>query len=255
MFLAVDIGNTDTKIGVFEGTSLEARWAVHSDRNRSAEEYADAWAAMLAHLGFSGVETAVIGSVVPLLTPVIAGALEQLCRHTPILIEPQEIPGITLRVDEPSQVGVDRVANAIGARTIYGAPVIVADLGSTTNFDVVDRDGDLIGVLIALGMGATARALTSVAAQLPDIRIERPVSLVGTNTVEAIRSGVYWGHVHMVRGVIGQLQTELGGDFRVIGTGGLAPLLAEDVGMFDEVDVDVTLKGIAQIKNAMDGSI
>ncbi len=252
MFLAVDIGNTDTKIGVFDNNSLAARWVVHSDRNRGRAEYADAWAAMLAHFGFTSVASAVIGSVVPVLTPVIGDAVEQLCGRAPTFIRAQEVPGIRLRVDEPAQVGVDRIANAIGARTLYGAPAIVADMGSTTNFDVVDRNGDLIGVLIALGMGATARALTSAAAQLPDIRIERPSDLVGANTVAAIRSGVYWGHVHMVRGLIGQLREELGKDFRVIGTGGLAPLLSEDIGVFDEVDADLTLKGLALIKHAMD---
>ena len=252
MILAVDVGNTDTKFGVFAGSELAARWALHSDLNRTREEYVDLIRAMLAYRGADGVDAAVIGSVVPGLTPVITEAVAAVTGSVPLLPDPEAVPGISLRVDVPAQVGIDRVANAYAARDIYGAPAIVADLGSVTTFDVIDRAGDLSGVIIALGMLTSARTLTSSGAKLPNITVERPSTLVGANTVASMQSGVYWGYVHMVRGFIRQLRDELGSDFRAIATGGLARVVKDDVGVFDEVDADITLRGLMLIKAAIE---
>ena len=252
MILAVDIGNTDTKFGVFEGTELVTRWSLHTDPYRSRAEVEDLIRAMLAYREVDRIEGAVMGSVVPLLTPVITEAVTAVCECAPIVVRPDAVPGITLRVDFPEQVGVDRVANAVAARALHGVPAVVADFGSTSNFDVVDRSGDLIGVIIMPGMRTSARALTAAGAKLPEINIERPGSLVGTNTVAAMQSGIYWGHVHMVRGVIGHLREELGADCKAIATGGLAPIVVEEAGVFDAVDLDITLKGMIHIKAAME---
>ncbi|MBM4437249.1 MAG: type III pantothenate kinase [Actinobacteria bacterium] len=251
MLLAVDIGNTDTKVGVFDGSGLVARWAVHSDLNRTRAEYQDVLLALLRYHGAGPIRDAVLGSVVPMLTPVLAEALAAVADRPPVVVRSEAVPGIRLWVDAPGQVGVDRVANAYAVRTYYGGPAIVADFGSATTFDVVDAAGDLRGALIAPGMHTSARALTAAGAQLPAFRVERPARLVGVNTVGAMQSGVYWGYVHMVRGVIGHLRDELGAGYRAIATGGLAPGLVEDARIFDIVDPDITLKGLAAIHTAL----
>ena len=254
MILAVDVGNTDTKFGVFRGAELVARWSLHSDPNRSVEEYTDFLRAMLQYRRVEHVARAIIGSVVPLLTPVLATALAEATGSAPVILRSETVPGIRLHVETPAQVGVDRVANAIAVRTHYGGPAIVIDFGSATTFDLVNADGDLLGAIIAPGMVTSARALTSAGAQLPAIRVARPEKLVGTNTVGAMQSGVYWGYVHMVRGVIDHLRRELGANYRAIATGGLAPGLIEDVGVFDLVDADLTLKGLVGIAAALEGA-
>lgn len=253
MILAVDIGNTDVTCGVIDDAAVRARWALHSDLNRTETEFSDLVRAMLAYVDAGPITHAVVGSVVPALTGRIGDALAAVTGFPPLVVRAEAVPGIRLRVDEPAQVGVDRVANAIAAREAVGAPVIVADLGSVTTFDVVDAQGDLRGVVIAPGIRALGQALTASGAQLPKIDIDRPEGLVGRNTVDAMRSGVYWGYVELVRGVIGRLTAEPGGPWQVVATGGLADRLAADVGGFERVDADLTLKGLARICQAMHG--
>ncbi|MDE2903396.1 MAG: type III pantothenate kinase, partial [Chloroflexota bacterium] len=161
MVLVVDVGNTDTKFGVFDGEELGARWAVHSDLNRSAAEHEALLRAMLAHHGLTGIEAAVIGSVVPALTERLAAAVRAAAGCEPLIARSQDVRVIDLAVDRPAQVGIDRVANALAAREFYQAPAIVVDLGSVTTFDIVNRAGSLAGVIITLGMQNTARALTA----------------------------------------------------------------------------------------------
>ena len=253
MILAVDIGNTDVTFGVIDDATVRARWALHSDLNRTETEFSDLVRAMLGYVDAGPITQAVVGSVVPALTQRISDALTEVTACPPLVVRAEAAPGIRLRVDEPAQVGVDRVANAVAAREALGAPVIVADLGSVTTFDVVDAQGDLRGVVIAPGIRALGEALTASGAQLPKIDIERPEGLVGRNTVDAMRSGVYWGYVDLVRGVIRRLTAEPGGPWQVVATGGLAARLAADVGGFERVDADLTLKGLARIHRAMTG--
>ncbi len=254
MILAVDVGNSDMKFGVFDGKKLAVRWALHSDPDRTRQEYTDLIGAMLSHFGVDGIEGAVVGSVVPILTPVVADAVSTLSEQPPIIPTAQETPGIRLRVDAPEQVGVDRVANALAAREEYGVPAIVADMGSATTFDVVDANGDLIGVVIAPGIRASARALAASAAQLPDFQVVKPAAPLGTNTVASMQSGVYWGYVHLVRGFVQQLRAQVGDEARAIATGGTARDLIDDTGVFDVVDPDLTLKGLLLMKTAMESA-
>ncbi len=251
MILAVDIGNTDLTFGVIDRFEVKARWALHSDLNRSEDEYADLVQAMVGHAGAGPIADAVIGSVVPALPERLEAAVGTLVPSAPLVVRAEEVPDIVLQVDNPAEVGVDRVANAIGARSSFGTPVIVADIGSVTTFDVVDGDGNLRGVVIAPGVRALGEALTASGAQLPKVDIGRPDELVGRNTEDAMRSGVYWGYIDLVRGVIHRLQSEPGQPWTVVATGGLAAGLAEDVELFDEVDPDITLRGLARIHHSM----
>ncbi len=250
MVLVVDVGNTDTKFGVFDGEDLGARWAVHSDLNRSAAEHEALLCAMLVHHGVTGIEAAVVGSVVPALTERIAAAVRSAAGCEPLIARSRDVRVIDLAVDRPAQVGIDRVANALAARDIYQAPAIVVDLGSVTTFDIVNPAGSLAGVIITLGMQNTARALTAAGAQLPSIVLARPARLVGMETRASMQSGVYWGYVQMVRGLIERLQSELGADYRAIATGGQAPVVVQDVGLFEIVDLDLTLRGLWLIQQA-----
>jgi len=200
MVLVVDVGNTDTKFGVFDGEALGARWAVHSDLNRSAAEHEALLRAMLAHHGLTGIEAAVIGSVVPVLTERMAAAVRAAAGCEPLIARSQDFRVIDLAVGRPAQVGIDRGANAL--------------------------------------------------AQLPSIDLARPARLVGTETTGSMQSGVYWGYVRMVRGLLEQLQSELGADYRAIATGGQAPVVVEDVGLFEIVDLDLTLRGLWLIQQA-----
>jgi len=248
--LVHDVTTPDTKFGVFDGEELGARWAVHSDLNRSAAEHEALLRAMLAHHEVTGIEAAVIGSVVPALTERLASAVRSATGCEPLIARAQDVRVIDLAVDRPAQVGIDRVANALAARELYQAPAIVVDLGSVTTFDIVNGTGSLAGVIITLGMQNTARALTAAGAQLPSIDLARPARLVGTETTGSMQSGVYWGYVRMVRGLIEQLQSELGGDYRAIATGGQAPVVVEDVGLFEIVDLDLTLRGLWLVQQA-----
>lgn len=250
MVLVVDVGNTDTKFGVFDGEELRARWAAHSDLNRNAAEHEALLRAMLAHHEVAGIQAAVIGSVVPALTGRMAAAVRSAVGCEPLIARSQDVRVIDLAVERPAQVGIDRVANALAARELYQAPAIVVDLGSVTTFDIVDAAGSLAGVIITLGMQNTARALTAAGAQLPPIDLTRPARLVGTETKASMQSGVYWGYVGMVRGLIERLQSELGADYRPIATGGQAPVVVEDVGLFEIVDLDLTLRGLWLIQQA-----
>ena len=255
MVLVVDIGNTDTKFGIFVDDEIEARWAVHSDLNRNADEHAGLLQAMLVHFGGFDIEAAIIGSVVPALTDRVAAAVVAATGCQPRIPEPDQVPSIELEVDLPQQVGIDRVANALAAREIYQAPAIVADLGSVTTFDVVNATGNLAGVVIALGMQASATALTAAGAKLPSVDLGRPAKLVGTNTTASMKSGIFWGYVHMVRGMLHELRLDLGSDYTTIATGGQAPIVVEDVGIFDIVDIDLTLRGLLLIEKAFGRSI
>ena len=255
MVLVVDIGNTDTKFGIFVDDELKARWAIHSDLNRNADEHAVLLKAMLAHVGGYDIEVAIVGSVVPVLTGPVAAAVEDATGCHPRIPEADQVPSIQLEVDVPKQVGIDRVANALAAREIYQAPAIVADLGSVTTFDVVNASGNLAGVVIALGMQASAQALTAAGAQLPSVNLGRPAQLIGTNTKASMKSGIFWGYVHMVRGMLEELRHDLGSDYTTIATGGQAPLVVGDVGMFDIIDTDLTLRGLLLIEKAFGRSI
>ena len=255
MVLVVDIGNTDTKFGIFVDDELKARWTVHSDLNRDADEHAVLLKAMLAHVGGYDIEVSVIGSVVPALTGRMAAAVVAATGCQPRIPEADQVPSIELEVDVPKQVGIDRVANALAAREIYQAPAIVADLGSVTTFDVVNPSGNLAGVVIALGMQASATALTAAGAKLPSVDLGRPDRLIGANTMASMKSGIYWGYVHMVRGMLKELRLDLGSDYTTIATGGQTPVVVGDVGIFDIVDTELTLRGLLLIEKAFGRSV
>ena len=254
-FLAVDVGNSNITIGVVRGREIGQCWRFATEHRRTADEYGTLLGAALRDVGITpaDIEAAVLGSVVPPLTDVVREAVGSVTGISPLMVTAASIPGVEALVDFPAEVGVDRVLNCAAAGELFGGPAIVVDLGSATTFDVVDVDGNYRGGIIAPGVTMVTEALFRGTSQLPRVQFVRPERIVGKNTVECMQSGIYWGYVHMVRGLLESLFVELGDRRRVIATGGLAGQVVEDVNLIDEVVPDLTLYGLALARERLEG--
>ena len=250
MLLTVDSGNTNIVFALYEGEEQQGVWRSSSDAKRTADEYA-VWLHQLMSLrGLSAadVDAAIIATVVP----EALFSLRSLCRSyfdcDPLVVgEPGVELGIGVLVDSPSEVGTDRLVNAIGAHERYGGPLIVIDFGTATTFDVVDGDGSYVGGVIAPGINLSLDALHAAAAQLPRVAVRRPPSVIGKRTVPAMLSGIYWGYMGLIEGLVERIAGEYGSAMKVIATGGLAPLFAEGTPVIGDVDPEMTLRGLASI--------
>ncbi len=245
MLLAIDIGNTGITLGVFEGDELRATWHISTGIHRSADEYA----ALLLNLirgnpAVSDIDDIAMCSVVP---PLVA-TFEELCQRyfhiSPLVVGSGIKTGVRIRMDNPREVGADRIVDAAAVHHLYGGPVIIADFGTATTFDVISKEGDYMGGAIAPGINIAAEALFMRAAMLPRMELVRPRRVIGTNTVDAMQSGVVFGYVALVEGMIARIQKELGEKARVVATGGFAELIAEQTIAIDEVNPNLTLVGL-----------
>jgi type III pantothenate kinase len=251
MLLAIDSGNTNAVFAVYEGDALKASWRVSTNARRTADEYAVWLTQLLALAGLKpgDIDATIIANVVP----EASFNLLQLCRHylnnEPLMVGGGDCnPGIGIDVDMPAQnVGADRVANAVAAQDRYKPPLMVVDFGTATNFDVVDKGGNYCGGIIAPGPNLSLQALEMAAAQLPHIAIKRPPAVVGRNTISAMESGVFWGYVGLIEGLIRRIGEERNEKMGVIATGGLAPLFAGATTAIQKVDPDLTLWGLRLI--------
>ncbi len=251
MLLAIDSGNTNAVFAVYEGDALRASWRVSTNARRTADEYAVWLTQLLALAGLKpgDIDATIIANVVP----EASFNLLQLCRRylgtEPLLVGGADCnPGIGIDVDMPPEnVGADRVANAVAAQDRYQTPLMVVDFGTATNFDVVDKTGSYCGGIIAPGPNLSLQALEMAAAQLPHIAIKRPPRVVGRNTITAMESGVFWGYVGLIEGLIRRIVAERNEKMGVIATGGLAPLFAGATDTIDKVDPDLTLWGLRLI--------
>ena len=252
MLLAIDVGNTNAVFAVFAGDKLLDSWRLHTENTRSADEYAAFLQQVfdLADLKFSDIKDVLIGSVVPEVNFHMRGLCEKYLKTEPIFITKDNVP-ITLNVDRPEDVGADRLVNALAVKTHYNSPAIVIDFGTATTFDVVDADGAYAGGVIAPGIDLSINALHQAASKLPKVSVQKPDNIIGKSTVQAMRSGIYFGYKGLIEGVVGQIQDELGGKVLVLATGGLASLFAEDSTVIDQVDADLTLKGLYEIHKGL----
>jgi len=246
VLLAVDIGNTNIDLGVFDGRELRANWRFASDIERVADEYAVSLLGLLRAEGLdpSDIGATVMCSSVPDLVPVF----EQLCSRyfhvQPMVVGPGTRTGVRIFY-EPRELGADRVVDVVAAVRIHGpAPLIIVDLGTATVFDAVSPEGDYLGGAIAPGIGISAQALYERAAKLFRVELEHPRTAIGRNSVNAIQSGIMLGYVALVEGMVARFQKELGGGARVIATGGWARLIAAGTSVFDSVDTTLTLSGL-----------
>ncbi len=249
MLLAVDIGNTDITLGVFEGEELRATWHIATGIHRMADEYAATLLNLLRHqnLATSDIKEAILCSVVPPLIATFEELFQKYFQISPLVVGAGVKTGVRIRMDNPKEVGADRIVNAAAAHHLYGGPVIITDLGTATTFDAVSREGDYLGGVIAPGIKTAAEALFTRAAMLPRVELVRPKQTIGTNTISAIQSGLIFGYVGLIEGIVARLRKELGGKALVVVTGGYAELMAQETTVIDKVNPDLTLIGLRLI--------
>ena len=245
--LAVDVGNTVTKFGVFAADELAGTWEVTTSERCTADEAWAQAACAIDMLGAPEPASAILSCVVPSLAEVWRSALGKLCGARPYVVGPGLKTGIRMRYDDPSEVGSDRVADAVAARETYGAPVVVVDLGTTTNIEVVDESGAFAGGIIAPGVALGARSLTAAAARLPMIELRAPERVIGRSTRSAMQSGVVLGEAARIDGLLDAVMDELGTDAPVVITGDGAAQVAALISHDAVVDETLTLRGLHHI--------
>jgi type III pantothenate kinase len=249
MLLAIDIGNTDITLGVFEGEKLRATWHMETDIHRMADEYAALLLNLLRQQGLeiANIKAIALCSVVPPLISTFDELFQRYFHITPLVVGAGVKTGVRIRMDNPREVGADRIVNAAAAHHLYGGPVIVTDLGTATSFDTVSKEGDYLGGAIAPGIMGAAEALFTRAAMLPRVELAHPKRVIGTNTIAAMQSGVIFGYVALIEGLVARIQQELKEKAKVIATGGYASLIAKETKVFDEINPDLTLIGLRLI--------
>ncbi len=247
MLLAIDVGNTETVLGVFNSDELAWHWRMATVADRAADELALLFSGFLGQqdLSFSKQVTGVvISSGVPTITVALRDMTERYFHFAPIVVEPGVKTGIPILIDNPREVGADRVVNALGAFSKHGGPCIVVDFGTATTYDAVSAKGEYLGGAIAPGVQISAESLTAHAARLPNVEISAPPSVIGRNTVDAMRSGLLWGTVSEVEGMIERMEEEMDGEVSVIATGGLADAIVPLTDMVDHHEPWLTLEGL-----------
>ena len=249
MLLAIDIGNTNLTLGVFEGQHLESTWRLATDPRRLADEYGLLLSSILSLKGIKpeDISGACLCSVAPTLTT----TLEEVCRSyfkvSPLTVSSGVKTGVRILYDNPRDVGADRIVDAVAALQLYGGPVIIVDFGTATVFDAVSHDGEYLGGAIAAGINVSAEALFLSTSQLRRVDLTPPNSAIGRNTVASLQSGLLLGHVGLVEGMVARFQKEMGLEARVVATGGLAEVIARETRIFDAVNLDLTLIGLRMV--------
>lgn len=246
MLLAVDIGNTNISVGVFARDKLKATWRIATGIHRMADEYATLLLDLLDRQGIAPpqIKKAVICSVVPPLVTVFVDVCRRYLGISPLVIEAGVKTGVRILMDNPREVGPDRIVNAAAAHRLYGGPLIVIDLGTAITFDVVSAGGDYLGGAIAPGIAIATEALFNRTAMLPRVELVRPRKAIGRNTITAMQSGIVFGYVGLIEGMVDRIRQEMEGEVKVIATGGYAELLAQQTPVIQIVNPDLTLIGL-----------
>jgi type III pantothenate kinase len=249
MLLAIDIGNTETTMGVFEGELKKAAFQMTTSIHRTADESAVLLLSILKNRGLeaSDITEVALCSVVPPLTLIFDDMIKRYFNVSPLIVAAGIKTGIRICMDNPKEVGADRIVDAVAAHHLYGGPVIIVDMGTATTFEIVSKNGDYLGGAIAPGMLSSAEALFQRAAMLPRIDLTAPNKVIGTNTIDAMKSGVVYGYVGLVESMVQRMQKEIGIKARVVATGGFSSLIARETKVIDEVNPDLTLIGLRLI--------
>lgn len=249
MLLAIEQGNTNTLFAVHNGTEWIAQWRAATEANRTADEYA-VWLTQLLHmhgLVFADLDGCIISSVVPQSIFNLRNLSRRYMSLEPLVIGENAELGIEVRIAKPSEAGADRLVNAIGAHLMYPGDLLLIDSGTATTFDVVSADGAFEGGLIAPGINLSLQALHEAAAKLPRIAIQKPERVIGKDTVAAMQSGVFWGYISLIEGLVDRIKTEWGKPLTVVGTGGVASLFEGATTSIDRFDPDLTIRGLLEI--------
>ncbi|NLT73693.1 MAG: type III pantothenate kinase [Chloroflexi bacterium] len=246
MLLCIDVGNTNIVLGLYSGDDLLTHWRISTDHDRMPDEYAMVVLGLFAHAGYHAqqVEDVIIASVVPPLTDRFQEMVRAYFGHEPMVVGTGTRTGVSIRYDRPQEVGADRVINVAAAYQQYGGPACIVDFGTGTTFDALSAQGEYLGGAIAPGVRVAAEALFQRTAKLPRVDLQRPPRAIGGNTVDAMRSGILFGYVGLVEGLVARFRAELGPNMRVIATGGLAEIIAAETPVIEFVDPWLTLKGM-----------
>lgn len=242
--LVIDLGNTNLVLGVYRGEELVSSWRLATARERTADEYGILARQLIGDTLHASLEGAIIASVVPPLNGAMTLMVQKYFGVDALFVEPGVKTGIAIHVDNPQEVGADRIVNCAAAHHEYGGPTVIVDFGTATTFDVVTANAEFVGGVIAPGLNISAEALFARAARLPRVDIRRPDRVIGTNTVVNMQSGIYFGYLGLVDGILARIRSEVPELRSVIATGGLATLFAEESAHIDRVDPELTLKGL-----------
>ena len=246
MLLAIDIGNSNIILGVFDSDELKATWRIVTAVHRMPDEYASLLLSFFERKEISAeqITDAALCSVVPPLVSVFDEVCQRYFNTRPLTVEAGVKTGVRICMDNPKEVGADRIVNAVAAHRLYGGPAIVIDLGTATTFDAVSADGDYLGGAIAPGITIATEALFSRTAVLPRVELTHPKRAIGTNTIAAMQSGIVYGYVGLIENIVALIQKELGSKAKVVATGGYADLLAKETPVIQAVNPDLTMIGL-----------
>jgi type III pantothenate kinase len=246
MLLTIDVGNTETKLGCFSKHALKQTWRVTTELRRTPDEYGVFFTQLFAtsELEASAIRAVAIASVVPQLDPVLESACRRFFATVPRFLEPQTQRLIEIVTENPSEVGADLIAAAVGGRARFGAPLIVVSFGTATVFIAISAQGEYLGVAIAPGIAVSMDALIGRTAKLPQIALEAPGRAIGRNTIEALQSGIVYGFAGQTEAIVARLRAEMGADAKVVATGGLAEIVAKQTPVIEAVDAHLSLVGL-----------
>ncbi|MCC7202632.1 MAG: type III pantothenate kinase [Nitrospirae bacterium] len=246
MLLAIDVGNTNIVFGLYENQNLIDYWRINSDQHKTADEYGILFreAVKSANAGVRAIDSVIIASVVPLLSTTIRKMVERYFKVTPLFVDENTRTGIKIGYKNPKEVGADRIVNVVAACTIYGGPVIIIDFGTATTLCAVSKDSEYLGGVIVPGIMISLDALSQRAAKLPKISLELPETVIGTDTVSSIQSGIIYGYSGLVDELVERMKKEITGEPYVIATGGLAELISSHTRSIKEINPMLTLEGL-----------
>jgi type III pantothenate kinase len=246
MLLAIDVGNTGMGLGLFEGDQLRVSWRMATSISRMPDEYAALLLPLLNHecLKNSDITDVCICSVVPPMVGTLEDLFERYFDIKPLVVSAGTKTGVRIRMDNPREVGPDRIVHSAAARHLYGGPLIIVDLGTATTFDTVSKDGEYTGGAIAPGIQTAAEALFARTAMLPRVKMARPSKAIGTNTIAAMQSGIIFGYVSLIEGMVARIQKELPEKAKVILTGGFLDIISRESHIFDEVNPNLIFIGL-----------
>jgi len=247
--LVIDVGNTNTVFAIINHKGIYNKWRISTSSNRTSDEYETHIQSFLSNEVSLSVSDVVMSSVVPAVIHELKTFIKNYFNISCKIIGDSIFPKLNILIDRPDEVGADRLVNSLAAHKIYSGPIIVVDFGTATTFDIINKEGSYIGGIISPGVHLSMDALDKATARLPRIAINKPDKVIGSNTITAMQSGIFWGYIGLLEGIISRIKIEAGSGMKVIATGGLSKLFIEHTDAIDYIDEDLTLKGIALTLN------